>query len=180
MSGAILLISHTPLWRGQGQLYCLTFICPKIIKSVWKQVDNLFCKHENCEKIWRSDGILHNLWDLKAHYYVYISPPNPILSNPFHVIPSYFFKFHYNTFTVVSVLPASLSNPCINLFLPHTCHIPHPPPRYKHPNNIRYSVQIIKFLVMQFSQVPCSFLSIGPKYLPQHPLFELPQCMFFP
>ena len=51
MREAILLLSHTPLWCGQGQLYCLTFICPKIITSVWKQIDNLFCKHKSCEKI---------------------------------------------------------------------------------------------------------------------------------
>ena len=127
-----------------------------------------------------TDGIIHNLWDLKVHYHAHIPPLTLILCqiNPFHVIPTYFFKIHYNIFTVVSVLPTSLSNPYINLFLPHTHHIPHPSPRYNLPNNSRYRVLIIKFLIMQFSQVPCSFLSIGPKYLPQHPLLELPQCMF--
>jgi len=77
-----------------------------------------------------TDGILHNLWDLKVHYHGHIPPPTLILShiNPLHVIPSYFFKIHYNIFTVVSVLPASLANPYINLFLPHTYHTPCPSP----------------------------------------------------
>jgi hypothetical protein len=78
------------------------------------RVINWFVSMKAVTRYEETDGILHNLWDLRVHYHAHIPPPIPILSqiNPFHVIPSYFFTIHCNIFTVVSVLPPSLSNPC--------------------------------------------------------------------
>jgi hypothetical protein len=35
-------------------------------------------------------------------------------------------------------------------------------------NNIWNGIQIMRLLVMRFSPVSCHFLSLSPKYLPQH------------
>jgi hypothetical protein len=44
-----------------------------------------------------------------------------------------------------------------------------------HPNNIRWSVQVMKLLIMQSSPVSCHFLPLRYKYSPQHPVFKHPQ-----
>jgi hypothetical protein len=36
--------------------------------------------------------------------------------------------------------------------------------RFYHPNNIGWRVQIIKFLIMQFSPRPCYLVHLRPKY----------------
>jgi hypothetical protein len=46
--------------------------------------------------------------------------------------------------------------------------------------NIWWGVQLMKFLVMQFSVTVYSFLPFGSKYYPKHPLLEQPQFVFFP
>jgi hypothetical protein len=50
------------------------------------------------------------------------------------------------------------------------------PPHYSwfdHPNNIWWWVQIINFLVMQYSPLPCHLVPLRPKYPPQHPQNEI-------
>lgn len=42
------------------------------------------------------------------------------------------------------------------------------------------SVDIAEFFIMQFSSSSYSFLLVRPKYLPQHPVLEHCQPMFFP
>jgi hypothetical protein len=59
-------------------------------------------------------------------------------------------------------------NPVNTSALSHACHMSRPPhrPSFTHPNNIRWRIQAVKFVIMQFS--PRSvFLPFGSKY-PQH------------
>jgi hypothetical protein len=68
---------------------------------------------------------------------------------------------------VVSSLRASQPKPCKHLS--HAFHMYHPPhpPWYNHPNNIRWRIQAMKFIIMQFSSRSV-FLTSRSKYLPQH------------
>jgi hypothetical protein len=55
---------------------------------------------------------------------------------------------------------------------------PHPP-SYNHPTNVRWRIQAMKYVIMQFS--PWSvFLPFRSKYLPQHSVLRNPQSMFLP
>jgi hypothetical protein len=63
--------------------------------------------------------------------------------------------------------------------LPHACHMSPSPhaPWFNHPNNIRWRIQAVKFIIMQFSTWSI-FLSFGSKYLPQHSVLKNPLSMF--
>jgi hypothetical protein len=64
--------------------------------------------------------------------------------------------------------------------LPHACHMPHPPhpPWFNHPNNIRWRIQAMKFIIMQFS-LRSVFLPFTSKY-PHHSILRNPQTKFLP
>jgi hypothetical protein len=54
-----------------------------------------------------------------------------------------------------------------------TCHKPrpsHPPPSFHHPNNTWCRLQILKNLIMQFSQASCHFPPLRSIFPPQHPV----------
>ena len=88
------------------------------------------------------------LWNLKANYLVYNSPTLvPVLSciNLVHILPSYFFKIHYNI-----TLPSMAKSPKwyfpsgfpiktlqAFFFLSYICHTSHRshPPEFEHPYN---------------------------------------------
>jgi len=107
------------------------------------------------------------LWDPKVHYRIHKRlPPVPILRqlDPIHSPTSHFLKIHLNV-----IFPITLGSSNWPLFLrfphqipvytsslPHTCYMPRPfhPFRFDHPNNIRWGVQIIKLIIMQFSPFP--------------------------
>jgi len=44
-----------------------------------------------------------------------------------------------------------------------------------HPNNIRWSVQVMKLLIMQSSTASCPHLLLRSKYSPRHPVLKHPQ-----
>jgi hypothetical protein len=48
--------------------------------------------------------------------------------------------------------------------------LPHPP-WFNHPNNIRWRIQAVKFIIMQFSSRSV-FLPFRSKYLPQHSILK--------
>jgi hypothetical protein len=60
---------------------------------------------------------------------------------------------------------------------PHLCYMSCPSdlPWFDHSNYTWRRVQVMKFLIMQFSLISCHFISLWSKYSPQHP-----QSMFFP
>jgi hypothetical protein len=74
-------------------------------------------------------------------------------------------------------LPCRFSNRnivCIT-HLSHACYIfrPSHPLWFDRPNN-RWSVQVMKLLIMQSSPVSCHFLPLMSKYSPQHPVLKIP------
>ena len=65
--------------------------------------------------------------------------------------------------------------------LPHTCYMPHPShySRFDHPSSIWW-VQIINFLIMYFSPLPCYLILLGPEYSLQNLILKHPQPTFLP
>jgi hypothetical protein len=123
-----------------------------------------------------SREILHILWNLKVHHYFHKSQSLvPVLSqtNAIHALKS-FCKIHYNIIPpsmpvsskVVYFLHVSLSKSCMHFFSPHTMHMHCQSNLFENPNNIWWGVQIMKFLIMQFSPVSCYVLPLTPTYLP--------------
>jgi hypothetical protein len=65
-------------------------------------------------------------------------------------------------------------------FLLCVLHIPPShPPWFDYPNNILWSVQIMRLLIIQSSPASCHSLILGSKFSPQHPVLKHPQSMFF-
>jgi hypothetical protein len=44
--------------------------------------------------------------------------------------------------------------------------------QFDHANNIWWGVQILKFLIMQFSPFPCYLVPLRSKYSPQYPVLN--------
>jgi hypothetical protein len=63
--------------------------------------------------------------------------------------------------------------------LPHACYMSHPPhpPWFNHPNNIQWRIQVMKFIIIQFSSQSV-FLPFRSKYLLQHSVLKNPQSLF--
>jgi hypothetical protein len=59
--------------------------------------------------------------------------------------------------------------------LPHACYITRPsrPSWFNHPNNIYWSLQVMKLLIMQSSPVSHNFLPLRCNYFPDHPVLLL-------
>jgi len=78
------------------------------------------------------------------------------------------FRFPHQNFTFISLLSYTCHPSCV----PHSC--------FNQLNSIWWGLWTTKLLIMQFSAVPCYLLPCRPQYVPQHPLLEHPQFMFFP
>jgi hypothetical protein len=71
---------------------------------------------------------------------------------------------------------------CIS-HLYHACYMLRPcnsPWFDHHNNNIRWSILVMKLLIMQSSPASLHFLRLGSKYYPQHPIPKHPKSIFFP
>jgi hypothetical protein len=123
-----------------------------------------------------SQEISRVLWNLNVHYRVHNSPPLiPILSkmNPVHTPPPYFPNNQFNI--IFSSMPKSYTWFLTFVFsdenlisisrLSHVCYMrrqSHRPWLY-HPNNIWWSVQVMKLFIMQSSPASCHFLPLSSK-----------------
>jgi len=109
----------------------------------------------------------------RSSHHVHMSQPL-ILSqiNPLHTLPSYFFKIHFNIICPFMHRSSKLSlsfsfvhqNPTCKSLLLHTCHMScltyHP--RFYHPKNMYWAVQIVQLLNMQVSPALSTFSLLGP------------------
>ena len=106
--------------------------------------------------------------------------PEPARSSP--IPTSHFLKTH-----LIIILPSvpgspkcSLSltfphqNPICAFPVPHTpyMHSPSHSSRFYHTKNIGWVVQIIEFLIMKCSPLPCYIVPLKPKYPPRHSVLK--------
>jgi hypothetical protein len=153
-------------WFSKG--FILIFIFWSFVTILEASQSNylLYCAGYTL-KIWQSLSLSNSglsLWNSKDHYRAHKSPQlDPILSqpNPVRPIDSYLPKVHLN----VILPPTSRSsqwsltfgppnqNPVNTPPLPHACYMSRPPhpPWFNCPNNIRWRIQAVKFIIMQFS-----------------------------
>jgi hypothetical protein len=132
------------------------------------------------------------LWNLKVHCDVHKIPPLvTILSqtHSVHIFPPCFPNIHSNIISPFTSMSSKWSlhfrfsnkNFVYVSHLSHVCYMPdlsHPPWR-DHPNNIWWSVHVMKFLIMQSSPASHHFLPLTYKCF-QHPVLIQLQFIFFP
>lgn len=72
-------------------------------------------------------------------------------------------------------------NPICTYPLPYTCYMPYPSHSswFHHFDNVWWGVQIRKLFSIWFSPAFCYFFPLRPICLPQHPILECLQPMFF-
>jgi len=125
----------------------------------------------------------HLLWNPNIHDRVHKSPPMvPILSemHPVHTLPDSFPKIHSNIIFLTTHTSSEWSLPFkysdqsfVCIYLSRECYIPRPsrPPWFCHPNNIWWSVRVIKLLTAQSSPASRKFLPLRSEYS-QHSVFS--------
>ena len=81
---------------------------------------------------------------------------------------------------MVSFIQVSPPKPCMNQCSPPYMPRPSPSSWLDQPNSVCWAVQIIQFLTMYSSPLPCYPVPLRPIYSPQHPIFKHPQPTFLP
>jgi hypothetical protein len=125
-----------------------------------------------------------------SHHFHKSPPLVPILSqmNPTHTFSPYFLR---SVVILTSHLRLARPSDLFSLSFPkvvcisrlsHACYMfqPSRPSWFIHPNNIWWSAQVMKLLIMQSSLASSHFLPVRPsKYTSQHPVHIHPQSTFF-
>jgi hypothetical protein len=106
-----------------------------------------------------------------------------ILSTPF---PPCFSKIHSNIFFLstdwwsLHVRYSDQSFVSVS-HLSYACYVSRPShPPFDYPNNIWWSVQVMKLITMQSSPFYRHLLPLSSKYSPQHPVLKYPTYKFYP
>jgi len=135
-----------------------------------------------------SQEIPHLLWNLKVHYRLHKSPSLvPVLSqmHPLYTFPNYFPKIHSKTIFLFTTRSYAWSlhfkfsdqNLVSISHLSHACYMSQTShsTSFDHPNNIWWSVKVVKLIIIQSSPASCHFLPLKSKYSPQMPwIYVLP------
>jgi hypothetical protein len=147
-------------------------------------------KRFSWEATWSSASheIPRSLWNPKVYCRVHKSPP-PVLilsqTYPFHTLPSYLFKAHFNIRPILrirlnlpsglfpSALQVSTSKPLTHFFHPpcvlHAC--PSHPPGFQHPKNTRHRAHSWSSSFAVFF-IRLLLLLLWPKHLPEYHIVE--------
>jgi len=94
-----------------------------------------------------------------------------IQSRPFQAI-----SFEIHSYIILPSTPRSFDQNFVYVSrLSHACYMPLPsyPPWLDYPDNIWWTVQVMKFLIMQPSPASCHFLFLRSKYSLHHPPLTL-------
>jgi hypothetical protein len=134
-----------------------------------------------------SQEISRLFWNPKVRYRVHKNPPQvSVLSqtNPVHTFPPSFHKIHSRIIFPSTPMSSEWSlsfgfsdqNFVRISHISHTCYMLRQshPNSFDHSNNIWWSVQVMKLLIMQTSPAFCSFLLLRSQYS-QHPVPKHPQ-----
>jgi hypothetical protein len=133
------------------------------------------------EFLWESERSLpcqkfpHILWNQKVHVRTHKSYINPVYTTTFpHSKGIFILYYHFS-----SSFPANIH---MHVFFIHTCYKSNQfrsPLVYK-PDDIRWGIQIIKFLGVYFFTPLCYRLPLLTKYSPQNPFPDHPHLLFLP
>jgi hypothetical protein len=111
-------------------------------------------------------------WSLSWAKRIQSTSPHPISQRSILILSS-----HMLLVLLIFLYPLGFQTKTCQFLISYACYMSHPsyPSWFHNPNNILWSLQVIKFLIMQ------SFLaSLRSKYSSQHPVLKHPQSMFCP
>jgi hypothetical protein len=132
------------------------------------------------------------LWNPEVHHRVHKSPRlvpilsqiYPIHTTPFSLRSILILSTHLRLRVPSCLFPSGFPTNILYAFLStsQSCYIPCPshPPLLDHSNYTWRRLQVMKFLIMQFSPTSRHFIALRSKYFPQHTLLKHPQSMFLP
>jgi hypothetical protein len=130
------------------------------------------------------------LKNFPVHYRVHKSLPlvsilsqiDPVLTTSSYLRSILIFSTHLRLGLLSCLFPSGFSTNILYVFsfFPFVLHAPPISSSLTWSNYTRRRVQIMGFLIMQFSPTFHHFISLRYKYSPQHPFLKHPQSLFLP
>jgi len=123
-------------------------------------------------------------------YHMYKSPPPVPVVSQINLVHAHHPSFWRSNLILSSHLclgfpsdlfpQSSQPKPCMYLFSPHMCNMPHLSYLcwFDHLMKTWWGVQIMKLLIIQSSSRPCYLVPFSPKHPPPHPILTHHQPMF--